>query len=163
MRLDDKALTVVFDVDDDMYDPPTSMENAYLKDSVQFALDPRNDGADMTEFTLGRLADGTAFLYKNRNYTTPVLPDDITRRGLVAAAQVDFAAREGGWRIRARIPLSEVYPLKADATAFGFDFLVNDCDGGKRTFREWTPGIGGAKSAAQFGHLEPVDDLESLK
>lgn len=30
---------------------------------------------------------------------------------------------------------------------------VNDCDGGKRTFREWTPGIGGVVSAAQFGHL----------
>ena len=153
VRLDDKALTVAFDVDDDMYDPPTSMENAYQKDSVQFAIDPKNDGADMTEFTLGRLADGTPFLYKSRNYTTPELPDNITRRGRVADAQVDFAEREGGWRIRARIPLNEVYPLKADATAFGFDFLVNDCDGGERTYREWARGIGGAKCSSEFGCL----------
>lgn len=154
VRLGDDGLGVVFDVEDGAYDPPTSMEDAYMKDSVQFAIDPKDDGADMTEFTLGCLADGTAFLYKNRNYTTPELPDDITRRGLVASAKVDFARTEKGWRIESLIPLNEVYPLKADASTFGFDFLVNDCDCGKRTFREWTPGIGGAKIAVQFGHLD---------
>ena len=153
VRLGDDGLRVVFEVEDDAYDPPTSVEAAYMKDSVQFAIDPKNDGTDMTEFALGCLADGTPFLYKSRNYTTPELPDDITRRGRIASAKVDFKRMSGGWRIEASIPINEVYPLKADARAFGFNFLVNDCDGGKRTYREWTPGIGGAKSPSEFGCL----------
>ena len=163
MRLDDKALEVAFDVEDDTYDPPTSMEQAYRKDSVQFAIDPKNDGADMTEFTLGCLADGTPFLYKSRNYTTPELPDDITRRGRIASAKVDFRRTSDGWRIEARIPINEVYPLNADSAGFGFNYLVNDCDGGKRTFREWTPGIGGSKNAAEFGELTAAEGVSPEK
>lgn len=154
VRLDADALQVAFDVEDETFDPPAQAENSYLKDSVQFAIDPKNDGVDFTEFMLGRLADGRTFLFKNRNYTTPELPDNITRRGLIADAKVDFARTEKGWRVVARIPIREVYPLKAEATDFGFDFLVNDSDGGGRIYREWTPGIGGAKSAAEFGHLK---------
>ena len=153
VRLDDGALVVAFEVEDDVYDPPAEAATAYMKDCVQFAIDPADDGIDRTEFTLGRLANGTPFLFKTANYTTPELPDNITRRGIVASAKVDFRFVPGGWRVEASIPLREVYPLKADASSFGFNFLVNDSDGGGRTYREWTPGIGGKKSAAEFGHL----------
>jgi len=153
VRLDASGLHLAFEVEDDVFDPPHEAGTAYLKDSIQFAIDPKNDGVDRTEFTLGRLADGRTFLYKNANYTTPELPDNVTRRGPVASASVDFAQTATGWTIRAKVPVNEVYPLRTDATDFGFDFLVNDCDGGKRTYVEWTPGIGGRKSAAEFGHL----------
>ena len=159
VRLGDDGLCVAFEVEDDAYDPPTSMEGAYMKDSVQFAVDPKNDGADKTEFALGCLADGTPFLYKSRNYTTPELPDDITRRGRIASAKVDFRRTAVGWRIEARIPINEVYPLKAGAKEFGFNYLVNDCDGGQRTYREWTPGIGGVKRSSEFGCLRSSDGL----
>ncbi len=158
VRIDEEALAVAFEVADDAYDPPTSMEKAYMKDCVQFAIDPADDGADRTEFTLGQLADGTAFLFKSANYSTPELPDNITRRGIVRSAKVNFSRTADGWRIEASIPLREVYPLKADASGIGFDFLVNDCDGGERSYREWTPGIGGVKSAADFGHLGAARD-----
>lgn len=157
VRLDPDALLVAFDVEDEAFDPPARPENSFLKDSVQFAIDPKNDGADFTEFMLGHLADGRTFLFKNRNYTTPELPDNITRRGLIADAQVYFTQTKKGWRVAASIPIREVYPLKAESTDFGFDFLVNDCDGGERTYREWTPGIGGEKSAVKFGHLRLKD------
>jgi len=162
VRMDDTHLSLVFDVTDDVYDPPTDAERAYAKDCIQFALDPKNDGIDRTELTAGQLADGTPFLFKNANYTTPELPDNITRRGLVRSAQVDFARTAKGWRLAVAIPLNEVYPLKADTKAFGFNYLVNDCDGGRRTYVEWTDGIGGAKRPSEFGTLVATGNMESV-
>ena len=157
VRMDGETLHVAFEVEDDEYDPPTDASCAYQKDSIQFAIDPANDGTDYTCFALGCLKDGGGFLFKEHNYTTPELPDNLTRHGLVKDARVAFERTAKGWRIEAAVPVREIYPLKAGQDSFGFNFLVNDCDGGKRTWTEWTEGIGGRKSAAPFGHLVRAD------
>ena len=148
------SLHLRFEVEDDAFDPPDGPENCWLNDSIQFAIDPRDDGADFTSFRLLRTADGRDILYKDRNYTTPELPDDITRRGVVQDAEIAFRRTPSGYFFDLSIPVRELYPLKADAQRFGFNFLVNDSDGGPREWREWTEGIGGTKTAAPFGHLD---------
>lgn len=153
LRLDEEGLHIRFEVADDAFDPPDGPENCWLNDSIQFAIDPGDDGADFTSFRLLRAADGRDILYKDRNYTTPELPDDITRRGVVQDAEIAFRRTPSGYFFDLSIPVRELYPLKADAQRFGFNFLVNDSDGGPREWREWTEGIGGIKSAAPFGHL----------
>ncbi len=153
LRLDEEGLHIRFEVADDAFDPPESPENCWFKDCIQFAIDPGDDGADFTSFRLLRTAGGRDILYKDRNYTTPELPDNITRHGVIDGARINFAQTSGGYSFDISIPVRELHPLKADARAIGFNFLVNDSDGGPREWREWTEGIGGLKTAAPFGHL----------
>ncbi len=154
LRLGEEGLHIRFKVVDDDFDPPAGPEKCWFRDCIQFAIDPCDDGADFTSFHLLRTDDGREILYKDRNYTTPELPDNITRRGAVADARICFARAKDGYSFDVSIPLRELYPLKADARAFGFNFLVNDSDrGGSRAYREWTEGIGGTKSSAPFGHI----------
>ena len=153
VQVTDNEVGLRFDIEDATYDPPTEMKTGYMKDSVQFALDPVGEGLDRTEFLVGTLKDGGPFVYKFNNYTTPELPDNLTRQGLVKSARVTFEKTAKGYRFDVKLPLAEVYPLKADQKSFGFDFLVNDSDGGDRRYVEWTAGIGGAKDATQYGEL----------
>ena len=147
-------LRLRFEVDDDVFDPPDGPDNCWFKDCIQFAIDPGDDGADYLSFRLLRTAAGDGVLFKDHDYATPELPDDITRYGVIRDAGISFFLADGGYVFDVSVPVRELYPLKADQDSFGFDFLVNDSDGGPREWREWTEGIGGRKTAAPFGHLE---------
>ena len=157
VALDGDYLSLRFDAKDDDFTPmPAEEKNkfgAYMYDSVQFAIDPVNDGRDRTQFTLFRDASGKCVLFKQTNYVTPELPENITRQGVVAAAEGAFAETADGWSIGVKIPLREVYPLSGREDAFGFDFVINDGDGKNRTHGEWASGIGDGRGPRFFGTL----------
>lgn len=155
VALDAAALTLAFDVTDDVFVPAPADDHfkSYTADSIQFAIDPFDDGRDFTSFMLGRDGKGRDFLYKSANYVTAELPENITRNGDIASAQITRTARPGGYSVVVRIPLNEVYPLKGDAVQFGFSWLVNDNDGAGRKYMEWAGGIGSGSSATKFGTL----------
>lgn len=156
VALNDEALTLRFDVTDDVNVPPVADNHymSYESDSIQFAIDPFDDGRDFTSFMLGRDAKGRDFLFKSANYTTPELPENITRNGDITKAQITRIERSGGYTVTVRIPLNEVYPLKGDQVQFGFGWIVNDNDGDGRKYMEWASGIGRGNSAARFGVLK---------
>ncbi len=152
MMLDGKNMYLRFDIRDDKLMPGTDdLEKAWQGDSLQFAIDPLNDNRGCTEFLVGRRPDGKAFVYKYTNYWTPELPDNITRRGLVPGAEATARPVEGGIVYEIRIPLYELYPLKADVEEFGFNFLFNDDDGRGRKYIEWSGGIGKTKNPGEYG------------
>lgn len=156
VALDAEALTLRFDVADDKSVPPSADDHfkSYMADSIQFAIDPFDDGRDFTSFMLGRDERGCDFLFKSANYTTAELPENITRNGDVKSARIVRTNRADGYSVEVRIPLNEVYPLKGDQVQFGFGFVVNDNDGDGRKYMEWASGIGRGNSAALFGVLK---------
>ncbi len=156
VALDADALTLAFDVTDDVFVPAPSADHfkSYTADAIQFAIDPFDDGRDFTSFMLGRDDKGRDFLYKSANYVTAELPENLTRNGDIASAEISRTERAGGYSITVRIPINEVYPLKGDQRQFGFSWLVNDNDGAGRKYMEWAGGIGRGNSATQFGVLK---------
>jgi len=158
VALDAEALTLRFDVKDDRRVAPPSDNHfkSYMSDSIQFAVDPFDDGRDFTSFMLGRDEKGRDFLFKSANYTTAELPENVTRNGDIAAAKIDRAERDDGYTVTVRVPLNEVYPLKGDQVQFGFGYIVNDNDGDGRKYLEWASGIGRGNSATKFGVLKKV-------
>jgi len=158
VALDAEALTLRFVVRDDKRVTPPSDNHffSYMSDSIQFAIDPFDDGRDFTSFMLGRDDKGKDFLFKSANYTTAELPENITRNGDIAAAKIDRVERADGYTVTVRIPLNEVYPLKGDQVQFGFGYIVNDNDGEGRKYLEWASGIGRGNSATKFGVLKKV-------
>ncbi len=156
VALNGNELALRFNVKDDAFVPMPSGGDpyeAYKYDSVQFAVDPFNDGRDATQFTLFRDSSGRCSLFKQSNYVTPELPENLTRRGVVAAARCAFERTADGWTIATRIPIREVYPLSGHEDAFGFNFLVNNGDGASRTYCEWALGIGDCRGSRYFGVL----------
>jgi hypothetical protein len=158
VALDAQALALRFDVADDVNVPPSSenYQNSYNADSIQFAVDPFDDGRDYTSFMLGRDDKGRDFLYKSANYTTAELPENVTRNGVIASAKIERTERVGGYTVVVRIPLNEVYPLRGDQVQFGFSWLVNDNDGAGRKYMQWSAGIGSKYTATLFGVLKKV-------
>jgi len=158
VALDAEALTLRFDVKDDRLVRPAADNHftSYMADSIQFAIDPFDDGRDFTSFMLGRDEQGRDFLFKSANYTTAELPENVTRNGDIKAAEIARAERADGYTVTVRIPLNEVYPLKGDQVQFGFGYIVNDNDGDGRKYMEWASGIGRGNSATRFGVLKKV-------
>lgn len=128
--------------------------DSWQQDSVQIGIDPLNEGKYATELILCRDSGNRPAVYKIANFWTPELPDNLTRRGVIADARMVIAPVAGGLFYEGSIPLAELYPLKADAQSFGWSWLVNDNDGKGRKYIEWSSGIGGNKDAAQFGTVK---------
>ncbi|MGN0879775.1 MAG: sugar-binding protein [Oligosphaeraceae bacterium] len=154
VMLDRNALYLFLLIRDDHLQPGTAdHESAWQTDSIQLAIDPRNDGRGYTECLIGRNPDGTAFVYKHANCWTPELPQDIVRRGDLPDAQAVARPLPGGIAYEIAIPIHQLYPLRGDEQEFGFSLLVNDQDGNGRKYIEWASGIGKAKSPALYGLL----------
>lgn len=154
VMMDTSNLYLLFDVRDDKVLPGTDhYPESWKSDSIQVGIDPCNDGMDFTELWLFRDAKGMPVVFKGRNYLTPELPDNITRRGVLKDAECAIRRTDGGLVYEVRLPLKELYPLRANPELFGFSFLLNDDDGQGRTYMEWSSGIGGQKSSKLFGEL----------
>ncbi len=132
--------------------PDGKPEEGWQKDSIQFGLDPRNDGQDCFEF-IAEIHKGKPILYKMRNYWTPELPDNITRRGVVTDASIVIAEKNDGLWYELFVPIHQLHPLKGTESDIGFNILVNDDDGEGRTYCEWADGIGGQKNPRNYGTL----------
>lgn len=157
IAIDGETISLRFVVKDDCFTPmPSSAADKFMSyeyDSVQFAIDPFNDGRDRTQFSLFRDSAGQCILYKASNYSTAELPENITRRGIIRDAKSVFVATTEGWAMETRIPLREVYPLSGKEDAIGFEFVVNNGDGKTRTWQGWSGGIGDCKGPRHFGTL----------
>jgi len=152
LALDAKFLYLRFDVRDDVFCPPAAhAEHPWKNDSIQLAFDPKREGKDCTEILIAGDASGHGWAYKETNFWTPEIPENLTRRGIMPDTQVTATPVPGGRQYRITIPLRELYPLTAKTAGFGFSWLVNDNDGQGRKYIQWSGGIGGNKDAALFG------------
>ncbi|MGI5922701.1 MAG: sugar-binding protein [Lentisphaeria bacterium] len=155
IMLDEKNLYLLFDIRDNVLgNGVTDPETAWQYDSIQFAIDPRNDNHGYTEICVGRTSDGKGFAYKLVNYWTPELPENITRRGLINDAEVMAVPTAYGIIYELRIPINELYPLDGKESEFAFNFLINDDDGHGRKYIEWAGGIGKTKNPKEYGLLQ---------
>ena len=157
MMLDTKNLYLLFEVRDDRYAAPvpiSRMEETWQNDSIQFGIDPFNDGRGCTELLAGRYPDGRGYLFKHQNYWTPELPENITRRGLLKDAETAVRKTADGMVYEIRIPLRELYPLSGKEDEIGFNFLINDNDGNGRKYIEWAGGIGKNKKPSEYGLMQ---------
>jgi len=144
---DAEALTFAAEVTDDVHAAPAADGNGYWgSDSVQLAVDPRNDGgvgydADDREVGLVLGAGGP------RAHLS--LPGPA-----VALLQAQVAGRRAGTRTiyEARIPWTALRPPPPIAgQVMAIDFIVNENDGqGRSCWMGLTPGIGEGKSPGSF-------------
>lgn len=157
MMLDSKNLYLLFEVRDDRYAAPvpiSRMEETWKNDSIQFGIDPFNDGRGCTELLVGQYPDGRGYVFKHQNYWTPELPENITRRGLLKDAETAVRKTADGMVYEIRIPLRELYPLSGKEEEIGFNFLINDNDGHGRKYIEWSGGIGKTKKPSEYGLMQ---------
>ena len=157
MMLDSKNLYLLSEVRDDRYAAPvpiSRMEDTWQNDSIQFGIDPFNDGCGYTELLVGQYPDGRGYVFKHQNYWTPELPENITRRGLLKDAETAVRKTADGMVYEIRIPLRELYPLSGKEDEIGFNFLINDNDGNGRKYIEWAGGIGKNKKPSEYGLMQ---------
>ncbi len=155
LMLGNGKLYFAFFVRDDVIAPGIeSAADSWQQDSIQIGIDPLNEGKYATEIILCRDRQNRPAVYKIANFWTPELPGNLTRRGVIAGAEMVIVPSAGGLFYEGSIPLAELYPLKGDAQSFGWSWLVNDNDGGGRKYIEWSSGIGGGKDAAQYGTVK---------
>lgn len=152
------SLYLAFDVTDDKQEQRDAGLNMWRFDSIQFALDP------LTQKTPGRYGDYDHEIGLCFRDNEPLVYRWQKPAGMkgeeVPGAVMGVKFREGGVVYEAKIPLSELWPLRPEVGSCGFSWLVNDSDGGDReSFAAWSSGIGSGKDASQFGEMHFPADL----
>lgn len=148
---DHAFLYLAITVKDDRTLPGKPQNTAWQSDSVQLALDPHMEGQDYSDLVFAVTPEGRPVVWRYHKFWTPELLTGVTSGGELKSAQLAVRDVPGGRIYEAKIPLLELHPLTAKTQEFGFSYLVNDDDGEGRKYIEWASGIGGRKSAKQFG------------
>jgi len=109
---------------------------------IRFALDPYNASKDATVCEVRGEK-----LFKIRNYVTPELPTGLCGPGIVPGSRVIRNQRQDGTEtVHVRLPVRQLYPLRAGQEEIAFDFRV-----GKTT---WSEGIRASVEPSFFGVLK---------
>ena len=173
-RWSEQGLSLAFFVTDDLHDNTHSIADLWMGDSVQIALDIRQNGgqeyddSDDHEINIA-WANNQTQVYRFHGPSN-------------ASNEIDAAIMLNGDQITYEIFLAHSAIPSATMqtnTTLGFSFLVNDADGSGRTgWIEWTPGIGSGKIPELFGeilfkeeeiivdeieHSEVVEEIDTLE
>lgn len=153
---DDTYLYFAIEVVDDKTvqgTPLSSASNIYEQDSLQWAIDIRNDGGegysnDNYEYGFG-VAGGKPVVY--RWYATAGWPVGIAEHADLAVKQQP----SGVLVYEAALEWSMLAPLRdpQDGQQVKFNIVLQDNDGNERKALGWTPGIVSGKAPDQFGTL----------
>lgn len=121
------------------------------------AFDPRMEGRDYTDFIFAIRPDGKVSVFRYHYYWTPELVPGISAMSKVKEVVAAAKKTATGINYEIRIPLKQLYPLELNnGSKFGFSWLVNDNDGQKRKYIQWSAGIGATKDASLFGLIKCI-------
>ncbi len=154
LSFDDEAFYCETKVTDPAPYQPYHDENLWKADSLQVAFDTQWDRSvnqlnphDDYEFGLAATPKGVLLypFFQPPDHPTPIGDTSYEVRH-DPETQITTYELAIPWRAITSVAYE-------DLNAFGFNLLVNDSDGEKRSFIQWTPGIGDRKNPADFGIL----------
>ena len=149
---DAQYLYVMADITDDIHFQPFSQGDIWMGDSIQLAIDARNDaqpnrGYDNndSEYGLALLAKGKLQVWRWQ------APAGVRSDGEPVDVPAKVTRTDGRTRYRIAIPWRDLGIQSKPGTVFGLNFIVPDNDGSGRNF--WiglAPGIAEAKLPALY-------------
>ena len=153
---DEDNLYLAFLVKDDVVNQGTQMDRLWMNDSVQFDIDPENEGIKDHNigFIFGLMEDQPV-LYRHHVLPTFFIRDTM-KIGQVKEAKIKISKIPGGLFYETAIPWNTaLVPIQLkQGKGFGISVLINDNDGkGRKGYLEWSSGIGGQKATDLFGEL----------
>ena len=155
----DEGMYIAAEVDDsDINMEAANSGGLWSKDSMQIAIDPgaRGSNDDRIEMECGKVTGSGDTLYKE---VTPFVsaekaPDGYTQsKNNITSGVHSVTAADGKIVYKIFIPKNEFYQFNIEENdCIKLSVLFNQNKGGKRIgYLEWSSGIGGAKSAKQYG------------
>jgi len=147
---DDEHLFMGVDVRDDAHAQIQADRFIWQGDAIQLAFQP--EPARRADYASQVVEYGLA-LSPTGPYVHEWMPGD----GPADHVQLAAVARQGGCVYETAIPMKPIRPDRA--RVIGFSMTVNESDqaGAFDGWLEWTPGICGTKTTAEFGRLEFVE------
>ena len=158
LRWDNEFLYLMAEVADPTFLPPVSAESEWwLRDSIQFAIDPQKDGGEGTypwKLPLGDYEFGVAYAAGSTYFYDCQLDPLQPRNDGIA-----FVTRQDNLTTyRVALPWKQLAGFDPSVGAeCRFSIVVNDCDHGVRRWLQWTNGLATKKAPARFGLLRLVD------
>lgn len=167
-HVDNDGLYLVVDVDDSAVYTPTDEEtmfasDMYQSDSIQFAVDclGTGDPEQRAEFQAGLLkGKPTLFKHVAPNVAFNMLTGWSSGGSTLSEDYVRIEKTQSGLRYKVFVPMTELFPFQYSKTTeyLRFSLLVNNSDGGekgvyKRSYMEWSSGIGSSKDPKLFGAI----------
>lgn len=158
LKWNETFLYLMAEVSDDSFGPPETSEGEWwYKDSIQFALDPENNGGynlypwklPEGDYEYGvACVDGQTYLYDCQ--VDPIRPS--------GSGKAVVTREDNTTTYRVAIPWKQISEFTPSVGAeCRFSIVVNGCDGNVRRWLQWTHGLAIRKAPARFGVLRLVE------